>query len=86
LAFLQLNRVIGILPLPLRKKLKPGEQLQQTILKALDQAKTSAEWAKEGGQYIPHPATWLNAKGWEDEQGLPGVGDWKQQFLEGSAS
>jgi hypothetical protein len=28
---------------------------------------TSAEWTKDGGQFIPHPATWLNQKRWEDE-------------------
>jgi hypothetical protein len=30
-------------------------------------ATRSEDWTKEGGQYIPYPATWLNAKGWEDE-------------------
>ena len=25
------------------------------------------EWKKDGGKYIPHPATWLRARGWEDE-------------------
>jgi len=24
------------------------------------------DWRKDSGQFIPHPATWLNAKGWED--------------------
>jgi hypothetical protein len=27
----------------------------------------SEEWRKDGGQFIPHPATWLNRGGWEDE-------------------
>ena len=22
---------------------------------------------KDGGQFIPHPSTWLNRNGWEDE-------------------
>lgn len=48
-------------------KLKPDEQLHNRILQSLEQAKTSAEWTKDNGQYIPYPATWLNAKGWEDE-------------------
>jgi len=26
----------------------------------------SVEWGKDGGAYIPHPATWLNRGGWED--------------------
>jgi len=48
------------------KKLKPNEQLQNRILRALEQAKTSVDWLKEGGQFIPYPASWLNAEGWED--------------------
>ena len=27
------------------------------------------EWLKEGGKYIPYPATFLSAKGWRDEWG-----------------
>lgn len=52
-------------------KLKPDEQLHDRILESLEQAKTSADWKKEKGKYIPYPATWLNAKGWEDEYDQP---------------
>ena len=48
-------------------KIKPNEQLTGEILSALERAKTSADWHKDGGQFIPYPATWLNAKGWEDD-------------------
>jgi len=34
-------------------------------------AKKSPEWTKDNGKYIPYPATWLNAKGWEDELDEP---------------
>ena len=27
----------------------------------------SEQWTKDGGKYIPHPSTWLNRDGWEDE-------------------
>lgn len=27
----------------------------------------SPQWQRDGGAYIPHPATWLNRDGWEDE-------------------
>ena len=27
----------------------------------------SREWLKDGGQFIPHPATWIDRAGWEDE-------------------
>ncbi len=50
-------------------KLNPGEQLVATMIATIGRAKTSREWLKDGGQYIPHPSTWLNAAGWEDEYG-----------------
>jgi len=37
------------------------------LLKAIAAQKTCQDWQKDGGQYIPHPSTWLNAEGWEDE-------------------
>ena len=48
-------------------KLNPDDDLLATMLVALKQAKKSEDWLKEEGKYIPYPATWLNAKGWEDE-------------------
>ena len=48
-------------------KINPDEQLLATMLTAIEQAKTSRDWQKDGGQFIPNPATWLNAKGWLDE-------------------
>jgi hypothetical protein len=50
-------------------KINPSEQLFEAIMCGLKRAKTSEDWRREGGQYIPYPATWLNAKGWEDEYG-----------------
>ncbi len=49
------------------KKRKPDEHLVETILQAVQRAKTSEEWKNEGGKYIPYPASWLNAAGWADE-------------------
>jgi len=48
-------------------KINPNEQLMQAILAGIGRATTSESWTKDGGKFIPHPATWLNAKGWEDE-------------------
>jgi hypothetical protein len=48
-------------------KLKIDNLLCTLIMNKLDDAKNSHDWTKEGGQYIPYPASWLNAKGWEDE-------------------
>nr|DAE20250.1 MAG TPA: replisome organizer protein [Ackermannviridae sp. ctQad106] len=49
------------------KKLKPDSSLQVVILKAIEAQKRSPDWQKDKGQYIPYPATWLNAMAWEDE-------------------
>ena len=49
------------------KKIKPDDNLLNQILTGIEKAKLSHEWIKDNGVYIPYPATWLNAKGWEDE-------------------
>ena len=38
-----------------------------TILTAIEKFKTTDDWTKENGQFIPYPATWLRAFCWEDE-------------------
>ena len=48
-------------------KIAPDDALFAQIIEGLERAKRSRDWIKEGGRYIPYPATWLNAKGWEDE-------------------
>lgn len=53
------------------RKINPSKQLQDRILNAVEQAKTSVEWKKDDGQFIPYPASWLNARGWEDEAPAP---------------
>ena len=38
-----------------------------SILSAVEKQKACPQWRREGGQYIPYPATWLNQGRWEDE-------------------
>lgn len=52
-------------------KLHVDSTMLATILQAIQWAKQSDDWQKDGGQYIPYPATWLNAEGWEDEEPGP---------------
>ena len=47
-------------------KLAPSEHLTATILAAVSAATTSESWRRDHGQWIPHPATWLNDRRWED--------------------
>jgi hypothetical protein len=56
-------------------KLKPNEQLVPEILAGVERAKTSEQWLRDGGQFVPYPATWLNARGWEDEISVA-ASDW----------
>jgi hypothetical protein len=37
------------------------------IVLKIEQFKKTDQWSKDGGQFIPHPATWLNRGGWDDE-------------------
>lgn len=46
-----------------RIKRKPGIAV---ILDAIAAQKTSTQWTKNGGQFIPHPATWINQERWND--------------------
>lgn len=47
-------------------KLNPDDVLQASILKAVEVQCRGEDWRKEGGRFIPHPATWLNGRRWED--------------------
>jgi len=41
------------------------------ILEALSWQRVSENWTKEGGRFIPLPATYLNGRRWEDEKPAP---------------
>lgn len=49
------------------KKLKPDMALCKVMAAALAAQKASEAWTHEDGKYIPHAATWLNGRRWEDE-------------------
>jgi len=37
------------------------------IISSIKEQKTTDQWIKDGGQYIPNPATWINQGRWDDE-------------------
>lgn len=47
-------------------KRKPDDLLLTTMLAAIEKQSQSAAWTKDGGQFIPNPATWLNQGRWMD--------------------
>jgi uncharacterized protein YdaU (DUF1376 family) len=48
-------------------KLNPDPALQLAISAGIIRAKAGDGWRKDSGRFIPYPATWLNARQWEDE-------------------
>lgn len=49
------------------KKLKPSPEVIRAIMDKLPRLIASRDWKRDGGQYIPYPATWLRREGWLDE-------------------
>lgn len=47
-------------------KLKMNDELMDTLMAGLFRATESEAWLKDGGKFIPYPATWLNGRRWED--------------------
>lgn len=39
----------------------------ETLVTAVQRQKCGTQWTRDNGQYIPHPATWLNQGRWQDE-------------------
>jgi hypothetical protein len=48
--------------------LAPDPALQAAIAAALDWQRLSDAWLRDGGQYVPYPASYLRAARWEDER------------------
>lgn len=48
-------------------KRRVGVGLLAQMLAAISTQKTGEQWQRDGGQFIPHPATWLNEGRWQDE-------------------
>lgn len=48
-------------------RLKPNKALCRVMYAALLRQKESAQWTRDGGQYIPMFPTWINGRRWEDQ-------------------
>ena len=48
-------------------KIKPNNGILKIIINSIEKQKHCDQWKRDGGQFIPHPATWLNQSRWEDE-------------------
>lgn len=59
---------------------KPTAELVDQMIRAIAEQAKGEQWRKDGGQFIPHPSTWLNEGRWLDETGVgpaidPGLAD-----------
>jgi hypothetical protein len=45
----------------------PADEFVDKLIAAVELQRKSVDWQKDGGQFIPHPASWLNAKMWGDD-------------------
>lgn len=61
-------------------RLHPTEDLLTVMLAKLREQAVSVQWQKDGGQFIPHPSTWLNQGRWEDE-GIETVGYYQPPWV-----
>lgn len=59
------------------ERIKPDDSMRTRMVEAVKRQATSAQWTKDGGQFIPHASTWLNQRRWDDEPELP-VADSRQ--------
>lgn len=48
-------------------QIKPDEAMVQAIIEGVERWKASEQWTKDGGQFIPYPATFLRGERWNDE-------------------
>ena len=48
-------------------KIEMDKSVFEKIMQGLRDYKTSDQWEKDDGEFIPHPTTWLNQQRWNDE-------------------
>jgi hypothetical protein len=48
-------------------KRAPDDDLTDLIVTKVREHSASAQWLKDGGQFIPHPRTWLSQGRWHDQ-------------------
>lgn len=61
------NRKAKAAALKAWQKLAPDAVLEAEIVAALAWQTRQPSWLKDGGAFVPHAATWLNQRRWEDE-------------------
>lgn len=63
-------------------KRKPTRALLDSMLHAIQEQVQTEQWRKDGGQFIPYPATWLNDGRWQDVEAIDVASDVNPQVAE----
>jgi hypothetical protein len=50
----------------------------ETLVAAIKAQRGSEDWQKEGGRYVPYPASWLNSEGWLNSAQVGVAGEWHE--------
>lgn len=61
--------------LALWRRLNPTDAVTDQMIAAVETQKTSSQWRKKGGEFIPHPRTWLHQGRWQDQADDHAEGD-----------
>ncbi|MDD4774812.1 MAG: hypothetical protein PHZ09_14620 [Eubacteriales bacterium] len=62
-------------------KLKPDNDLLTVIIDAVKRQTDTEDWQRDGGRFIPLPASYLNGRRWEDEPGQQAEPKPKHRYL-----
>lgn len=58
-----------------------GRPKVDDLVAAIERDKRTPLWQKDGGAFIKHPATWLNARCWEDEPEVEAEGSAEVPYM-----
>jgi hypothetical protein len=50
----------------------------ERLVAAIKVQRASDDWQKEGGRFVPYPASWLNSEGWLNSAQVGATGDWHE--------
>ena len=67
------------------RSLNPDAALYTRIIASIAVSKTSEQWQRENGRYVPNPLTWLNQERWDDIYPVPAPQDNRQPRQSGNA-
>ena len=56
------------------RRIRPDNEVVAVIMASLERYKRCDQWVGDEGRFIPHAATWLNQRRWDDEVPVVGVG------------